>query len=262
MAGLTKVKGSGIEDGTLSVDDIADDAVTADKLANSINTDIATGPAALPKAGGTMTGTIAGFTSTGIDDNATSTAITINASEDVDFSQNLYIGSAKNTYHKANPTQTDSRYWKIRNDDAFYGDLGFAVSTDNTGSAYTMALELMSDGRGLSQFTAKVWVRFNGMGTVAINDSHNVSSVTDNATGRYTVNFSNALGNSNYSATISAQRYDSNDDGNVPLFGEHKGTNRTRSTTAFPIQTGSWQVGGSNGAGYDATSVNLIIFGD
>ena len=35
---------------------ISDDQVTADKLANSINTDIATGPAALPKAGGTMTG--------------------------------------------------------------------------------------------------------------------------------------------------------------------------------------------------------------
>ena len=38
---------------------------------------------ALPLAGGTMTGTIAGFTSTGIDDNATSTAITIDASENV-----------------------------------------------------------------------------------------------------------------------------------------------------------------------------------
>ena len=37
---------------------ISDDQVTADKLANSINTDIATGPAALPKAGGTMTGTL------------------------------------------------------------------------------------------------------------------------------------------------------------------------------------------------------------
>ena len=38
---------------------VADDSVTADKLANSINTDIATGVAALPKAGGTMTGNIA-----------------------------------------------------------------------------------------------------------------------------------------------------------------------------------------------------------
>ena len=56
--GITKITGGGIVDGTLSVDDIADDAVTADKLANSINTDIAKGPAALPKSGGTMTGDV------------------------------------------------------------------------------------------------------------------------------------------------------------------------------------------------------------
>ena len=63
---ISKVTSGGIADGTLSVEDIADDAVTAAKLANSINTDIATGVtgnttanAALPKAGGTMTGNIA-----------------------------------------------------------------------------------------------------------------------------------------------------------------------------------------------------------
>ena len=62
---ISKVTSGGIADGTLSVEDIADDAVTAAKLANSINTDIATGVtgnttanAALPKAGGTMTGDI------------------------------------------------------------------------------------------------------------------------------------------------------------------------------------------------------------
>ena len=45
-------------DTTLTATDIANDAVTADKLANSINTDIATGVAALPKSGGAMTGAI------------------------------------------------------------------------------------------------------------------------------------------------------------------------------------------------------------
>jgi hypothetical protein len=57
------VTGSSIVDGTVETVDIADDAVTADKLANSVNTDIADGVAgkavadlALPKAGGTMTG--------------------------------------------------------------------------------------------------------------------------------------------------------------------------------------------------------------
>jgi hypothetical protein len=45
---------------------------------------------------------------------------------------------------------------------------------------------------------AKAWVNFNGTGTVAIRDSLNVGSITDNGTGDYTVNFSSNMGNTNY----------------------------------------------------------------
>jgi len=45
---------------------------------------------------------------------------------------------------------------------------------------------------------AKAWVNFNGTGTVAIRDSFNVSSITDNGTGDYTVNFTTAMPNANY----------------------------------------------------------------
>ena len=51
---------------------------------------------------------------------------------------------------------------------------------------------------------AAAWVNFNGTGTVAIRDSVNVSSLTDNVTGDYSVNFSNSFGNVNYSAIGSA----------------------------------------------------------
>ncbi|UOF82839.1 hypothetical protein [Caudoviricetes sp.] len=44
----------------------------------------------------------------------------------------------------------------------------------------------------------KAWVNFNGTGTVAIRASFNVSSITDNGTGDYTVNFTNALADANY----------------------------------------------------------------
>ena len=44
-------------------------------------------------------------------------------------------------------------------------------------------------------------MNFNGTGTVAIRDSHNVSSITDNAVGKYTVNFSNNMANVNYAPT-------------------------------------------------------------
>jgi hypothetical protein len=46
----------------------------------------------------------------------------------------------------------------------------------------------------------RAWVNFNGTGTVAIRASFNVSSITDNGTGDYTVNFTNALVDVNYSA--------------------------------------------------------------
>ena len=47
--------------------------------------------------------------------------------------------------------------------------------------------------------TLKAWVNFNGTGTVAIRGSGNVSSITDNGTGDYTVNFTTALADANYS---------------------------------------------------------------
>jgi hypothetical protein len=48
------------------------------------------------------------------------------------------------------------------------------------------------------QGSAKAWVNFNGTGTVAIRASYNVSSITDNGTGAYTINFTNAMPDANY----------------------------------------------------------------
>jgi hypothetical protein len=45
----------------------------------------------------------------------------------------------------------------------------------------------------------KAWVNFNGTSTVAIRGSYNVSSITDNGTGDYTVNFTTAMPDANYS---------------------------------------------------------------
>lgn len=50
----------------------------------------------------------------------------------------------------------------------------------------------------------KAWVNFNGTGTVAIRASYNVSSITDNGTGDYTVNFTTAISDANYSTVGSS----------------------------------------------------------
>jgi hypothetical protein len=48
-------------------------------------------------------------------------------------------------------------------------------------------------------YMCRAWVNFNGTGTVAIRASGNVSSITDNGTGDYTVNFTTAMVDINYS---------------------------------------------------------------
>ena len=50
----------------------------------------------------------------------------------------------------------------------------------------------------------KAWVNFNGTSTVAIRASYNVSSITDNGTGDYTVNFTTALADANYCVATTA----------------------------------------------------------
>ena len=61
-------------------------------------------------------------------------------------------------------------------------------------------VDTIKDAAGLREFfPCTAWVNFNGTGTVAIRDSGNVSSITDNAVGDYTVNFNVAMMNADYS---------------------------------------------------------------
>ena len=55
----------------------------------------------------------------------------------------------------------------------------------------------------------KAWIYFDGTGTVGINDSFNVSSLTDNGTGDYQVNFTNNLANANYAVAGSSHVWSS-----------------------------------------------------
>ena len=56
----------------------------------------------------------------------------------------------------------------------------------------------------LDQRMAKAWVNFNGAGTVAIRNSHNISSITDNSTGNYTANLATSMVDGGYCAVAGA----------------------------------------------------------
>lgn len=89
---------------------------------------------------------------------------------------------------------------------------GTGISITNGTGSITIASS--SSGAG----TVVAWVTFNSTsGAAVISASGNVSSVTYNATGKYTANFSSALADANYSTAGNAAKYDSNDDGSIRL---------------------------------------------
>ena len=55
-------------------------------------------------------------------------------------------------------------------------------------------------------YACRAWVNFNGTGTVAIRASGNVSSITDNGTGDYTVNFTIPMQSAYYSHVALARK--------------------------------------------------------
>lgn len=93
---------------------------------------------------------------------------------------------------------------------------------------------------------AKAWINWNGS-TQAINGSFNVSSITRNAAGDYTINFSTAMPNANYSAVGSANS-------NGALGGWYV-------FTPFSFSTGSVQVATTaSSTGVDCIYSNAAIF--
>jgi hypothetical protein len=84
------------------------------------------------------------------------------------------------------------------------------VTADIANAAITAAKLDGAQSGSAPIYGARAWVNFNGIGTVAIRASGNVSSITDNGTGDYTVNFTTALADANYSITIGARNEGSN----------------------------------------------------
>ena len=106
---------------------------------------------------------------------------------------------------------------------------------------------------------AKAWVNFNGSGTVAIRDSYNVGSITDNGTGIYVVNFSTAMTDTNYSAVMYTNASTAGV-GSQQFYNTYLGGLNTRSTSSVLFE--SYGGNPSSPASRDALLCDLIIFGN
>ena len=101
-------------------------------------------------------------------------------------------------------------------------------------------------------YGCRAWVNFNGTGAVAIRASGNVTTITDNGTGDYTVNFTNALPDANYTVGGITMRGSSNTDNLLflPLNGTYTST-ACRVLCAAPSNSGLL---------LDAVIVNVFFF--
>ena len=81
------------------------------------------------------------------------------------------------------------------------------------GTTGVTAPEFVGGGASLTDTPSpvKAWVRFNGQGTVAIDESYNVSSITDNGVGEYTINFTTNMSSTTY-AVFAASTDNTSDD--------------------------------------------------
>jgi hypothetical protein len=97
-------------------------------------------------------------------------------------------------------------------------------------------------------YMARAWVNFNGTGTVAIRASGNVTSITDNTTGDYTVNFTTAMTDANY---VTSGASSTNSGANPVII---RGPT-TPTTTTARIETIQ-----GNGTAQDPAQVGLVFF--
>ena len=135
-----------------------------------------------------------------------------------------------------------------------FGDSGLnrqgGIDYNHNGDSMTFAttnterMRITSDGRGLSQFTAKAWIKLH-QGNNSIYDSHNVSSISHPESGQTLVNFSNSMGDTDYCAVASSGQF------------------YTGNTGIMDFYSGSFRVVNSSSSSYtDNSYVNVIVFGD
>lgn len=114
-------------------------------------------------------------------------------------------------------------------------------------------------GSVATAYGCRAWVNFNGTGTVAIRASGNVTSITDNGTGDYTLNFTNAMPDTNY--TIIGTCMGGYTGTNYVICGvKNASTSNTKTTTTAQITTGvvSSTAGGGSLIDHDQISVGIF----
>jgi len=138
------------------------------------------------------------------------------------------------------------------------GSNNIQLGTDGSSTLTTAKLTTLADSAGSNTSTpaqiasgrAKAWVNFDGTGTVAIRASYNVSSITDNGQGNYTVNFTTAMPDGNYSICGTTDY-----EGTTVNQGLSVRNNNNGGTTSFQVLLTAY-----DGTLFDNAGIHIAIF--
>lgn len=272
-----------IDNGVISTAKVADDAVTYAKIQNVSATDkllgrstagagdieeitcTSAGRALLDDADATAQRTTLGLGSLATLSTITASEITANT---ISLGKLARVGTAGQVL-TSNGAGADPSYTSLSFNSISQLDTNITITDAGTGKIETtidgvVTEELTTASRKSTidggstlypEFKCRAWVNFNGTGTVAIRGSGNVSSITDNAAGDYTVNFTTAMPDTNYGFGL----------------GAHGNTSDSNNgyVTGFPSASGGYtptasalRVRGVNGANavIDLVTVTVSIF--
>ena len=148
---------------------------------------------------------------------------------------------------------TDTQIISGINGSGSYLPMSFYTNNALAAQISTAGVLSFNSGYGsvATAYGCRAWVNFNGTGTVAIRASGNVSSITDNGTGDYTVNFTNAMPDTNYSFVTNARRdNDTSDPFNIQPF-----LNSTKTVSALQLRSNV-----PSGSTPDSSEINVAVF--
>jgi|TARA_R100001530_G_scaffold60493_1_gene43719 hypothetical protein len=134
----------------------------------------------------------------------------------------------------------------ISNTDLTITDVNVTNIKDGSGNNATTPADLV-------QGRAKCWIMMNGTGTVAVDDSYNVASITDSGGGRYVITIATDFGNVNYCWVGMAQQ-DGSDDRAIIISQEEDAAPAAGSLTIATQNDG--------GSYVDTAGIGVVMFGD
>lgn len=233
---------------------LADDSVTTAKIANDAVT--------FAKIQNIATARVLGRTTAGSGDVEELTTLpAVNGAAVTDLNASALASGTVPTARLGSGTANSTTF--LRGDQTYApaGLLAASTGEARAGTSDTVAITPLKLREGLNAsgtapiYACRAWVNFNGTGTVAIRASGNVSSITDNTTGDYTVNLTTEMPDANYSVSGMCRQ--------TPGGNNFKSGAVSFDQTGTALSTGSFRIkvtSGDNTLGYDVDLVTVAIF--